>query len=261
MSNNQTVYGIHAVHAAVKESAQTVDTIYVTKDWQRQQRLRQLVGFIESSGLEVQVENKQELARLAGDERHQGVVARLSGGVYPKGTSCGAQQSFLSLEEIVAYRGQALLLLILDGVQDPHNLGACLRTAEAVGADAIVAPRDRAVGLTAAVRKVASGSAERVPFITVTNLARTLRQLKDEGVWLIGAAGETETGLYEQDLTGPIAIVMGGEEKGMRRLTREQCDAVVAIPMQGAIESLNVSVAAAVCLYEARRQRSVKSLK
>ncbi len=252
MSNNRTVYGIHAVHAAVKESAQTVDTIYVIKDWQRQQRLRQLVGFIESSGLEVQVENKQELARLVGDERHQGVVARLSGGV---------QQSFLSLEEIVAYRGQALLLLILDGVQDPHNLGACLRTAEAVGADAIVAPRDRAVGLTAAVRKVASGSAERVPFITVTNLARTLRQLKDEGVWLIGAAGETKTGLYEQDLTGPIAIVMGGEEKGMRRLTREQCDAIVAIPMQGEIESLNVSVAAAVCLYEARRQRSAKSLK
>ncbi|MBL4852313.1 MAG: 23S rRNA (guanosine(2251)-2'-O)-methyltransferase RlmB [Gammaproteobacteria bacterium] len=252
MSNNQTVYGIHAVHAAVKESAQTVDTIYVTKDWQRQQRLRQLVGFIESSGLEVQVENKQELARLAGDERHQGVVAQLSGSV---------EKTFLSLEEIVAYRGKELLLLILDGVQDPHNLGACLRTAEAVGADAVVAPRDRAVGLTAAVRKVASGSAERVPFITVTNLARTLRQLKEEGVWLIGAAGETEMGLYEQDLTGPIAIVMGGEEKGMRRLTREQCDAIVAIPMQGEIESLNVSVAAAVCLYEARRQRSAKSLK
>ncbi len=245
------MYGIHAVHAAVKESVQTVGTIYVIKDWQRQQRLRQLVGFIESSGLEVQVENKQELARLAGNERHQGVVARLSGGV---------QKTFLSLEEIVAYRGKALLLLILDGVQDPHNLGACLRTAEAVGADAIVAPRDRAVGLTAAVRKVASGSAERVPFITVTNLARTLRQLKKEGVWLVGAAGETETGLYEQDLTGPMAIVMGGEEKGMRRLTREQCDVVVAIPMQGEIESLNVSVAAAICLYEARRQRSAIDL-
>lgn len=251
MSNQQIVYGVHAVHAAVKESAKAVETIFITKDWQRQGRLRQLVGFIESSGLEVQIASKQELASLVGEGRHQGVVARLSG--------AKAQTTFLSLEEIVAYRGKELLLLILDGVTDPHNLGACLRTAEAVGVDAIVAPKDRAVGLTAAVRKVASGSAERVPFITVTNLARTLRQLKDEGVWLIGAAGETNIGLYQQDLSGPIAIVMGGEEKGMRRLTREECDVVAAIPMQGEIESLNVSVAAAVCLYEARRQRSVQS--
>lgn len=250
MSNNQIVYGVHAVHAAVKESTEAVETVYIIKDWQRQGRLRDLVGFIESNGLEVQVSTKQELASLAGDGSHQGVVARLRG--------AAVQQTFMGLDEIVAYRGKDLLLLILDGVTDPHNLGACLRTAEAVGADAIVAPRDRAVGLTAAVRKVASGSAERVPFITVTNLARTMRQLKDEGVWLVGASGDTDISLYEQDLTGPVAIIMGGEEKGMRRLTGEGCDAIIAIPMQGQIESLNVSVAAAVCLYEARRQRSAK---
>ncbi len=258
MNDSQIVYGIHAVRAAVKESAQAVEAVYLIKDWQRQQRLRQLAGFIKSSGLKIQVSSKHELASLVGDGRHQGVVAQLGGEAQSKATSRAA---FLTLEEIVAYRGKELLLLILDGVKDPHNLGACLRTAEAVGADAIVAPRDRAVGLTAAVRKVASGSAERLPFITVTNLARTLRQLKDQGVWLIGTEGETENSLYDQDLTGPLALVMGGEERGLRRLTQEACDSLVAIPMAGEIESLNVSVAAAVCLYEARRQRSAAASK
>lgn len=246
MSKSRIVYGVHAVQALVKQSPAGVAAIYVVQGWQRQQRLRQLVQYVEEQGLTVQICQRPELERLAGDSHHQGVVARLQ---------AETNLPLQSLEEIVAYRGKDLLLLVLDGVKDPHNLGACLRTAEAAGVDGVIAPRDRAVGLTAAVRKVASGSAERVPFITVTNLARTLRQLKDQGVWLIGAAGETGTGLYQQDLTGPLAIVMGGEEKGLRRLTREECDALVAIPMLGEVESLNISVAAAICLYEARRQR------
>jgi len=250
MSQQHIIYGIHAVYAAVQKSDQGVESIYVLSDWRRQQRLRKLVELVEQNGLNVDECNRQQLSTIAGNDNHQGVVAKLA---YKE------KQPAPVLEEIVAYRGKNLLLLILDGVTDPHNLGACLRTAEAAGVDAIVAPRDRAVGLTAAVRKVASGSAERVPFITVTNLARTLRQLKGEGVWLIGTEGETETSLYQQDLTGPLAIVMGGEERGLRRLTQEACDSLISIPMLGAIESLNVSVAAAVCLFEARRQRGAST--
>lgn len=246
MSSLTKIYGIHAVEAALKQQPENIEAFYVVKDWQRQQRLRNLVVMADGLGLNKEVVTKTELNTLAGEGRHQGVAVRINS---------NAKQSFLSLEEIVAYRGKELLLLILDGVQDPHNLGACLRTAEAVGVDAVVAPRDRAAGLGAAARKVASGSAERIPFFSVTNLARTLRQLKDDGVWLIGTAGETDNSLYREDLTGPVAIIMGSEEKGMRRLTREACDALVAIPMQGQVESLNISVAAAVCLYEARRQR------
>ncbi len=247
MSGLTKIYGIHAVEAALKQQSENIEAFYIVKDWQRQQRLRNLVAMADSLGLDKQVISKAELNTLVGEGRHQGVAARIS---------VNAKQSFLSLEEMVAYRGKELLLLILDGIQDPHNLGACLRTAEAVGVDAVVAPRDRAAGLSAAVRKVASGSAERVPFITVTNLARTLRYLKDKGVWLTGTAGEADVSLYQQDLTGPMALVMGGEEKGMRRLTREECDAIVQIPMLGEVESLNISVAAAICLYEAHRQRS-----
>jgi 23S rRNA (guanosine2251-2'-O)-methyltransferase len=145
---------------------------------------------------------------------------------------------------------------VLDGVQDPHNLGACLRTADAVGVQAVIIPRDKSAGLTASVCKVASGAAETVPLIQVTNLARTLKWLKNEGVWLIGTAGEAEQTLYQVDLSGPLAIVMGGEGKGLRRLTREQCDNLVRLPMSGRVESLNVSVATGVTLYEAVRQRA-----
>ncbi len=151
-----------------------------------------------------------------------------------------------------------LLLLVLDGVQDPHNLGACLRTADAAGVHAVIAPKDRSVGLTPVACKVASGAAERLPFIQVTNLARTLKMLADRfGVWIIGAAGEAQQSLYEIDLKTPTVLVMGGEEKGMRRLTREHCDQLVSLPMSGTVESLNVSVATGVALYEVVRQRLV----
>jgi len=148
------------------------------------------------------------------------------------------------------------LLLILDGVQDPHNLGACLRSADAAGLLAVIAPKDRSVGLTPTACKVASGVAESVPFIQVTNLVRTIRWLQSEaGVWVVGAAGEAETSLYQTDLNGPLALVMGGEEKGMRRLTREACDLLVKLPMLGSVESLNVSVACGICLFESNRKR------
>ena len=150
------------------------------------------------------------------------------------------------------------MLLVLDGVTDPHNLGACLRVADGVGAHAVIAPKDRAVGLNATVAKVASGAAETVPYITVTNLARTLRELQERDIWLIGTADEVDKTIYDVDMTGGIALVMGAEGEGMRRLTRETCDHLVSIPMLGSVESLNVSVASGVCLYEARRQRTVK---
>lgn len=245
MSDSAIVYGIHAVHAAVKQSPQDVEAVWLAVDWRRHQRLRHLAELIEGMGLSLTPSDRDQLRQLAGSEHHQGVVARCRVG----------KQSPVVLEELVVQRGRELLLLVLDGVKDPHNLGACLRSAEAAGVDAVVVPRDRAVGLSAAVRKVASGSAERVAFVTVTNLARTLRQLKEAGVWLVGAAGEAGDSLYQQDLTGPLALVLGAEEDGLRRLTREICDVVTAIPMRGAVESLNVSVAAAVFLFEARRQR------
>ena len=160
---------------------------------------------------------------------------------------------------MMAERGdRPLLLLVLDGIQDPHNLGACLRSADAAGVHAVVTPKDRSVGLTPVVCKVASGAAETVPFVQVTNLARTLRWLREnQGVWLVGTAGEAESSLYSVDLKGPLGLVMGGEEKGMRRLTREACDLLVSLPMAGAVESLNVSVATGISLFEAVRQRSL----
>ncbi|MBS0395808.1 MAG: 23S rRNA (guanosine(2251)-2'-O)-methyltransferase RlmB, partial [Proteobacteria bacterium] len=187
---------------------------------------------------------------LAGGGVHQGVVARV------------APLAPLAEDELLMRLGGGTrppLLLVLDGVQDPHNLGACLRTADGAGVDAVIVPRDRASGLTAVVRKVAAGAAETVPFTQVTNLARFLRALKEQGVWVVGADGEAEALHTAADLTGPVALVLGAEGTGMRRLTREQCDLVVRLPMLGAVESLNVSVAAGVLLYEVLRQRGVAS--
>ena len=164
------------------------------------------------------------------------------------------------VDDVLDALSEPALLLILDGVTDPHNLGACLRVADAMGVHAVIAPKDRAVGINATVSKVASGAAETVPYITVTNLARTMRDLKERGIWLIGTSDDADKGLYEADFTGPTALVMGSEGEGMRRLTRETCDLLVSVPMLGSVESLNVSVASGVCLYEARRQRMVKGI-
>jgi 23S rRNA (guanosine2251-2'-O)-methyltransferase len=186
------------------------------------------------------------LDAIAGGGRHQGVVAFVA-----------AQARTHSLEEVLDALDpkRPALFLVLDGVQDPHNLGACLRVADAAGVDAVIAPKDRAAGLSAAAVKVASGAADTVPYVTVTNLARALRTLKEAGVWVVGAAGEAQKSLYECDLAGPVAWVLGAEGEGLRRLTRELCDELVRIPMLGAIKSLNVSVAAGVCLYETVRRR------
>ena len=185
------------------------------------------------------------------ETRHQGAVARCS----PMKEL--TETDLLKLVDDLIDTGLAPLLLILDGVQDPHNLGACLRTAEAAGVHAVIAPKDRASGLTATVMKVSSGAAERLPFVQVTNLARILRELQQSGIWLVGTSGDSEATLFEADLKGPLAIILGAEGRGIRRLTREHCDQVINIPMEGCAESLNVSVAAGVCLFETARQRSL----
>jgi 23S rRNA (guanosine2251-2'-O)-methyltransferase len=242
------VYGLHAVRSALRQPKRLAEVLI---DGARQdQRAREILDLAEEAGVKLRRVAATELERFAKGGRHQGVAARLQ---QQQSQDEPYLKALLKRLEVPAF------LLILDEVQDPHNLGACLRTAEGAGVHAIITPRDRSAGLNPTVRKVASGAAETVPFIQVTNLARTLRWLKQEGVWLIGTAGEAENLLYDCDLRGPLAIVMGGEGKGLRRLTREACDLLVKLPMAGTVESLNVSAAAAVTLYEAVRQRTCLS--
>lgn len=239
------VYGIHAV-AAVLKQPKGVAEVYVEGGNRPNARLADLMN--EAAGAEVRLSYvpRDELDRLAEGGRHQGIVARL----VPHSRTEG-----LDLMTLIESLDHPPFLLIIDGVQDPHNLGACLRSADAAGVDAVIVPKDKAVGLTPAVRKVACGAAESVPFYQVTNLARTMRDLQQAGVWLVGAAGEAESDIYQVDLKGALGLVMGAEEGGLRRLTREHCDNLIKIPMLGTVESLNVSVAAGVCLFEALRQR------
>ncbi len=239
----ESVFGLHAVRKALEYGQ-------VRELWcdcrRRDERLEMIRQMAAEAGIVIHEVAHKQLDTLAPGARHQGVVAVL----HPS-----RERGERDLEELLQNLSHPPFLLVLDGVQDPHNLGACLRTADAVGVDAVIAPKDRAAGLTATVRKVACGAAQTVPFIRVTNLARTLRQLRSAGIWLIGTAGESNQELYQTELTGPLAIVMGAEGRGLRRLTRENCDLLVKIPMTGMVESLNVSVATAVCLYEALRQR------
>jgi 23S rRNA (guanosine2251-2'-O)-methyltransferase len=239
------IFGLHAVRAALQRHGQVRELL--VDAGRRDGRIRELLSLAESAGIELRRVSGAELEELVGNASHQGVVARLRQ---------QQTQDEPYLKALLKRLDHPPFLLILDEVQDPHNLGACLRTAEGAGVDAVITSRDRSAGLTATVRKVASGAAESVPFIQVTNLARTLKWLKAEGVWLIGTAGEADRELYETDLSGPLGVVMGGEGKGLRRLTREQCDLLVRLPMAGTVESLNVSVATGVTLYEAVRQRS-----
>jgi len=245
VSEGGTVYGLHAVRALLERQPGRVRQLWIQagREDARAAELRRLAG---ERGVRVTTRPAQELDRLAAGGVHQGVVAEVAEGVAP-----GEDD----LADIVRAAGPGALLLVLDGVQDPHNLGACLRTADAAGVHAVIAPRDRAAGLTAVARKVAAGAAEAVPFIQVTNLARTLGRLKELGLWIVGAAGQAEMDLYQADLKGPLVVVMGSEGAGLRRLTREACDFTVRLPMQGVVESLNVSVATGIVLYEALRQR------
>jgi 23S rRNA (guanosine2251-2'-O)-methyltransferase len=237
--------GFHPVIARLRAHPDSVREVLVQAR-RDDPRLRELVALAQRQGVRVQPVDGARLDGLSEGARHQGVVARVA-----------AREGGVDLHDLLAAKPQAAFLLLLDGVTDPHNLGACLRTADAMGVDGVVVPKDRSVGLTPTVAKVASGAAETVPVVTVTNLVRAMETLKEAGVWLLGAAEEGDRSLLEIDLSGPIGWVLGAEGQGLRRLTREHCDALVRIPMFGSVASLNVSVAAALCLFETRRQREL----
>ena len=243
MSTRNTLFGFHAVGVRLKTAPASVSEVQVDPA-RRDQRMRQLVERAEAAAVRVVEADDARLTQLAGTPRHQGVVARVT-----------PLPQTHSLDDLLDAVQGPPLLLALDGVTDPHNLGACLRVADGAGVHAVVAPKDHAVGLNATVAKVASGAAETVPYLMVTNLARSLNELKERDIRIVGTSDDAPITLYEADLKGPLALVLGAEGKGMRQLTRKTCDLLVRIPMLGAVESLNVSVAAGVCLYEARRQR------
>ena len=244
MSSPKVLFGFHAVGVRLKTAPRSIVEIYVDGG-RKDARMRQFVQRAGEAGVRLIEADPQRLARLAGGVGHQGVVAR----VQPLPASH-------SLDDLLDAVQGPPLLLVLDGVTDPHNLGACLRVADGAGAHAVIAPKDHAVGINATVAKVASGAAETVPYFMVTNLARTLGELKERGIWCIGLADDAPVTVYQTDLKGPVALVLGAEGPGMRQLTRKTCDALASIPMRGAVESLNVSVASGICLYEAMRQRT-----
>ncbi len=246
MADLRLIYGFHAVTSRIRQNPDGVMELYLQA--QRQDpRMRDLDKLAEASGVRVISVAEKRLDGMAGSARHQGVAARVD-----------AARRVQHLDDVLDTIEETPLLLVLDGVQDPHNLGACLRSADAFGVHAVIAPKDRAVGITATVEKVACGAAETVPYITVTNLARTLRELKERDIWVVGAAGEAEQDLNEFKYDRALAWVLGAEGEGLRRLTRETCDELVRIPMLGSMESLNVSVSTGICLFEARRQRQIK---
>lgn len=249
MSSPKVLFGFHAVGVRMKTAPQSIIEVYYEAT-RRDARMRQFLDRAKSAGVRLIEADGERLAKLAGSHGHQGVAARVE---------AVAQVHSLDelLEQLEADGVSNPLLLVLDGVTDPHNLGACLRVADGAGAHAVIAPKDHAVGVNATVAKVASGAAETVPYFMVTNLARTLNELKERDIWIIGTSDDAPKTLYEVDLKGPTALVLGAEGDGMRKLTRKTCDELIGIPMMGAVSSLNVSVASGVCLYEALRQRGL----
>ena len=246
--NKQATYGIHAVKQLLKHRASDVEEVFVLSG-RTDGRMHEIVSLSERQGISLSPVDKKEIDNLVSG-KHQGVVAIVKSNVTESDNLMSEQQLYDHLSQI-----DAPLFLVLDGVTDPHNLGACLRTAEAAGVNAVIIPKDKSAGLNPTVRKVASGAAESIPLVTVTNLARALEKLKALGVWIVGTDDGTTRSIFQQELTGSLAIVMGSEGNGLRRLTREKCDFLVSIPMAGGISSLNVSVAAGVALFEAVRQR------
>ena len=242
-SSPRILFGFHAITVRLKTAPQSIIELLVEAS-RRDARMRNFVERAREAGARIVETDGARLDKLAGSPRHQGVVARVEAVPMPH-----------SLDDVVENIEGPPLLLVLDGVTDPHNLGACLRVADGAGAHAIVAPKDHAVGVNATVAKVASGAAETVPYLMVTNLARALNELKEYDIRIVGTSDDAEETLYDLDLTQPTAFVLGAEGAGMRQLTRKTCDELVSIPMAGAVESLNVSVASGVCLYEAMRQR------
>ena len=248
MSQLERIYGVHAVEALLRHHPKRVKQLWLAAGRQ-DPRVQVLVDLAGQQRIAVGQKDRRELDEWA-EGVHQGVVAEVS-----PSQVWGENM----LDELLDRATMPPLLLVLDGVTDPHNLGACMRTADAAGAHAVIVPKDKSATLNATVRKVACGAAEVIPLVAVTNLARTLEKLQQRGLWIVGTAGEAEQELYQQDMTGPTVLVMGAEGKGMRRLTREHCDYLVKLPMAGSVSSLNVSVATGVCLFEAVRQRQGKA--
>ena len=246
MSAHKILFGFHAVTVRLKTAPESIVELHVDSS-RRDARMRQFVDRAREAGAKLVDSDDDRLIRLAGSPRHQGVVAL----VLPLSRSH-------SLDDVLDQVQGPPLVLVLDGVTDPHNLGACLRVADGAGAHAVVAPKDHAVGLNATVAKVASGAADTMPYLMVTNLARTLGELKERDILVVGTAEDAESTIYDVDLSGPVALVLGAEGAGLRQLTRKTCDLLVRIPMAGAVESLNVSVASGVCLYESMRQRRAR---
>ena len=247
MSSPKVLFGFHAVGVRLKMAPQSIIEIHF-EPTRRDARMRQFIDRVKEAGVRLIESDGLRIAKLAGSHGHQGVAARVQ-----------AIEQVHSLDELLenleASGTAQPLILVLDGITDPHNLGACLRVADGAGAHAVIAPKDHAAGINATVAKVARGAAETMPYFMVTNLARTLNELKERNIWIIGTSDDADKTIYEVDLKGPVALVLGAEGAGMRQLTRKTCDDLVSIPMQGAVESLNVSVASGVCLYEALRQR------
>ena len=244
---SRILFGFHAVTVRLKTAPSSVAEVHVDVT-RRDERMRQFVERAQAARARLIDSDDTRLTQLAGSPRHQGVVARV--------TPIVQLHSLDDVLDAVQAEGRGPeLVLVLDGVTDPHNLGACLRVADGAGVHAVIAPKDHAVGLNATVAKVASGAAETVPYLMVTNLSRSLAELKERNIRIVGLSDDAERTLYDTDLSGPVALVLGAEGSGLRQLTRKTCDELVRIPMSGAVESLNVSVAAGVCLYEALRQR------
>lgn len=238
------IYGFHSVESAILNNPKGVKKIFLEKN-RRDKRMKDLLVLLKENKINFVLEDKKVFEKIS-NKKTRGVIAEYE-----------QSKAFVEKDLIEILKRENVFLLILDGVQDPHNLGAILRTANAVGVDAVIAPKDRAVGITSTVHKISSGAVEKTPFIQVTNLTQTLRQIKKEDVWVYGLSGESEKSLYQIDLKGRVSIVMGSEGKGLRRLTQENCDELVKIPMAGSVESLNVSVATGVALFEALRQRNM----
>lgn len=247
MSSPKVLFGFHAVGVRLKMAPQSIIEIHF-EPTRRDARMRQFIDRVKEAGVRLIESDGLRISKLSGSHGHQGVAARVQ-------TIEQVHSLDELLENLEASGAAQPLILVLDGITDPHNLGACLRVADGAGAHAVIAPKDHAAGINATVAKVASGAAETMPYFMVTNLARTLNELKERNIWIIGTSDDASKTIYEVDLKGPVALVLGAEGAGMRQLTRKTCDDLVSIPMQGAVESLNVSVASGVCLYEALRQR------
>ncbi len=244
MSKHKTenIFGIHSVESVLRNNPEQVLQLWVQAG-RKDKRIQTILGLATSKGISVETCSRDVLQRKSGDHKHQGVVARVRPGSQPT----------TSLDDVLSK--EEVFLLLLDDVQDPHNLGACLRSADAAGVDAVIVSKNRTPGLTAVVRNVASGAAETTPFIQVSNLAQAIRKLKDNNIWVVGADGDADTSVFDSTSSKRLAIVMGSEGRGMRKLTRDSCDELVTIPMSGKVESLNVSVATGICLFEYRRKQ------